>query len=389
MGDAYEPRRLVAQSPPPTIATLLWRIVLTAVYAVVTALVGYGVTRALLGDDDESSSPTAASPWPSWPGNKARVVPGVSRAHADAIRACVAPPSDVALGDVGGLDAAKDELRRAVVLPLAHASVFFAPSTPPSLRPPRGVLLHGPPGTGKTMLARAVAAEANVPLVALTSATLESKWWGESSKLVRAAFRVARHELQPCVVFFDEIDGMGGRTRSELDQACVYSLKTELLRNLDGVDDDKHAAVLVLACTNCPRALDPALRRRFARAIEVAPPDEAARRTILRKLTACDDVDRVAKSTAGWTGADLAALHARASAARFDGASLASALHTAGDDPDAVARAAGPLRAAHWEAAGVRWIEEEEAPPTTVGAGQGRVSARTEGASDTAAQTAT
>ena len=175
------------------------------------------------------------------------------------IRGCLATPTNESLDDVGGLAAVKDELRKIVLLPLKYPDAFF--KGPKALHPPRGVLLHGPPGTGKTMLARALASESGVPFVALTSATLESRWYGDTPKLLASAFRLARDEWQPCILFMDEIDGMG-RKRSDLDQACVYSFKTELLRNMDGVQD---AAVVVLACTNCPDSLDPALRRRFAR----------------------------------------------------------------------------------------------------------------------------
>ena len=94
-------------------------------------------------------------------------------------------------------------------------------------------IIQGPPGTGKTMLARAIAGEAQVPFFALTLATLESKWHGESVKLLEAAFRLARR-VQPCILFFDEIDGMI-RRRSGLDDSHVYAFKTQFLMHMDGV----------------------------------------------------------------------------------------------------------------------------------------------------------
>ena len=318
-------------------ATRWWwstRVAGAVVYALVLSLLGYAITQLQEEGGDGK---------------------GAAGSHAAAIRACVVRPTGETLEDVGGLESIKEALRRAVLLPLRHPEVFYR--GPKALRPPRGVLLHGPPGTGKTMLARALASESGVPLVALTSAALESKWWGESSKLIEAAFRVARTELQPCILFFDELDGMG-RARSEQDQACTYSFKTELLRNLDGVEGDQGAAVMVLACTNCPQALDPALRRRFPRVLHVDKPDARARLSILHALSKEDAVDAaaleaVARVTVGSTGADLAALYAAASAARFDSATAMDAALQAGADGAELVARAGALGRAHWLSAGV------------------------------------
>lgn len=315
---------------------------------------------------------------------------GATSEHRAAVRACVAQPSEERLDDVGGLEAAKAQLRRHVLLPLRNPGVFF--SGVRALRPPKGVLLHGPPGTGKTMLARALAAESGASLIALTAATLENKWWGESAKIVQTAFALARTELQPCILFFDEIDGLG-RARSEMDASHVYGLKTELLRNLDGAETANDAAMVTLACTNCVAALDPALRRRLPCVIEVSLPDEAARLDILRKLTreeaeekagdAADGTDertarsdpraarvarrkkkaerderestlvRVAALARGFTGSDLAALYAEASSLRLAEADLASMLEAPDADVTSAAllRRVGPLSFRHWQTA--------------------------------------
>ena len=294
--------------------------------------------------------------------------------HEKSVRALVTRPTGHTLDAVGGLAGVKEQLRQAVLLPLRHPAIFYGGA--PSVRPSAGVLMHGPPGTGKTMLARAVASEAGVPLMSLSAAALESKWWGESPKLLEAAFRVARTDLAPCIVFFDEIDGLG-RARSDQDQSCVYSFKCELLRNLDGIVQST-APVSVIACTNCPSSLDPALRRRFGRCVSVELPDEAARLDILRKAVADetivdeDALRSIARRTTGMSGSGLAALYTEASyhrmqrdatvEARIDDGRIATA--------DDLVRQLGPLTVVDWEASGrlptTEIDEEEEAPPCHV-----------------------
>lgn len=255
-----------------------------------------------------------------------------SGSHDAAVKALVTSPGATTLADVGGLADVKDALRRLVLLPLRYPQM-------PAV--PRNVLLHGPPGTGKTMMAKAVASEARVPFLALTAATLESRWYGDSPKLLEAAFRLAK-KLQPSVVFFDELDGMG-RARAEGEQACTYTFKVELLRVLD---EAAASSVVVVGCTNHLRALDPALRRRFATHLHVPPPDEAARRDILRRL--CPESDsamlaEVARRTPGKTGSDLAQLHAAASLERFDLAHLERELRAGRPPP-----VPPPLELRHW-----------------------------------------
>ena len=182
------------------------------------------------------------------------------------------------LADIGGLSAIKADIRAQILLPLKHPKVFFGDVK--SLHPPRGVLLHGPPGTGKTMLARAIAAEAGCPFIALTLSSLEDKWFGESSKLLAAAFSVAA-KLQPCVLFIDEIDGFM-RRRTESEHEATYGMKTEFLQHMDGIGSSKKDAFIVIACTNCVSALDPAIKRRLPQQFEIGYPDPAELMEILR-----------------------------------------------------------------------------------------------------------
>lgn len=269
--------------------------------------------------------------------------------HTATIRSLVIRPmSSETLDAVGGLEDVKKELRRTVLLPLRYPRIFF--EGPASIRPPPGVLLHGPPGTGKTMIARAIASESKVPLLALNSAALESKWWGETPKLLQAAFRFARSELSPCIVFFDEIDGLG-RNRNEQDQSSVYSFKCELLRNMDSVVDE---GVIVLACTNCPDSLDPALRRRFPKVLHIDRPNTKGRLDILRILTQDESVvdedvlHRVAAETPNMTGADIRALFADASAARMEG--MGDLVHSVQSGEELLG-ALGPVEWEHWKRA--------------------------------------
>lgn len=218
--------------------------------------------------------------------------------------------------DVGGLEDVKQRLREAVELPLKD---------PEALRrigavPPKGVLLYGPPGCSKTLLARVVASEAKMNFLAVKGPELFSKWVGESEKAVAALFARARRAA-PAIVFFDEIDGLAS-TRGDGAESggggdgVAGRVLGVLLTEMDGLSSASEQPVIVLAATNRPDCIDPALLRpgRFDRLIFIPPPDLPSREAILkvhlRKTPLSPDVDlgQVARSTEGYTGAEVASI---------------------------------------------------------------------------------
>jgi len=212
--------------------------------------------------------------------------------------------------DIGGLEDVKQQLREAVEWQLTFPEVFERMG----IRPPKGILLFGPPGTGKTLLAKAVATESGANFIAVRGPEVLSKWVGESEKAIREIFRKAR-QAAPTVVFFDEIDaiaparGMGHDTSGVLER-----MVNQLLAEMDGITPLNR--VVVIAATNRPDILDPALLRpgRFDRLIYVPPPDKQARLEILkvhtRNVPLAEDVnlEALAEKLEGYTGADIEAL---------------------------------------------------------------------------------
>jgi len=231
----------------------------------------------------------------------------LSALEPTAMRDAAAEQPTVTFEDVGGLDAAKRGLREAVEWPLAYRPLYDAAGT----EPPTGVLLHGPSGTGKTLLARAAAGESRVNLVRVEGPSLLDRYVGETEAALRSVFETARRAA-PAVVFVDDVDAVAGRRdqAGEVTDRAVSQLLAELDRAAE------HPDLVVLAATTRPDALDPGLTRagRFEREIEVSLPDEADRREILsihaegKPLGDDVDLDDLAAATADYTGADLAAV---------------------------------------------------------------------------------
>ncbi|KAJ5795663.1 uncharacterized protein N7518_004203 [Penicillium psychrosexuale] len=206
--------------------------------------------------------------------------------------------------DVAGLENAKDALKEAVILPIKFPHLFTG-----KRQPWKGILLYGPPGTGKSYLAKAVATEANSTFFSVSSSDLVSKWMGESERLVKQLFNMAR-ENKPAIIFIDEVDALCG-PRGEGESEASRRIKTELLVQMDGVGKDSKG-VLILGATNIPWQLDAAIRRRFQRRIHISLPDFNARMKMFMLAvgsTPCqmtqNDYRQLADLSEGYSGSDI------------------------------------------------------------------------------------
>ncbi|RLI31179.1 AAA family ATPase, partial [Candidatus Bathyarchaeota archaeon] len=212
--------------------------------------------------------------------------------------------------DIGGLEDVKQKLREAVEWPLKNPEAFKRMG----IKPPKGILLYGPPGCGKTLLAKAVATESEANFISIRGPEIFSKWVGESERAIREVFRKARM-ASPSVIFFDEIDAIAPRRGlGYADSGVTERVISQLLTEIDGIAALED--VVIIAATNRPDILDPAILRpgRIDRLIYVPSPDEEARYEIFkihtRNMPLAEDVDlrHLAKITAGYSGADIEAV---------------------------------------------------------------------------------
>uniref|UniRef100_A0A7S0ZHN3 AAA+ ATPase domain-containing protein n=1 Tax=Timspurckia oligopyrenoides TaxID=708627 RepID=A0A7S0ZHN3_9RHOD len=231
-----------------------------------------------------------------------------AKKHRNAIAAAIVKEKpNVKWDDVAGLEGAKEALKEAVILPMKFPQLFTG-----NRKPWRGILMYGPPGTGKSYLAKAVATEADANFFSVSSADLVSKWQGESEKLVRELFSMARAE-KPSIVFIDEIDSLAG-SRNDSESESARRIKTEFLVQMQGVGKDSDG-VLVLGATNIPWGLDSAIRRRFERRIYIPLPDERARARMFElhlgatahSLTP-EDFKELGIKAEGYSGSDISVL---------------------------------------------------------------------------------
>ncbi|KAF3536409.1 hypothetical protein F2Q69_00021483 [Brassica cretica] len=221
----------------------------------------------------------------------------------------VIPPSDIGVSfdDIGALENVKDTLKELVMLPLQRPELFGKGQL---TKPTKGILLFGPPGTGKTMLAKAVATEAGANFINISMSSITSKWFGEGEKYVKAVFSLAS-KIAPSVIFVDEVDSMLGRRENPGEHEAMRKMKNEFMVNWDGLRTKDRERVLVLAATNRPFDLDEAVIRRLPRRLMVNLPDATNRSKILSVILSKEemapdvDLEAIANMTDGYSGSDL------------------------------------------------------------------------------------
>ncbi|KAI0688221.1 P-loop containing nucleoside triphosphate hydrolase protein [Cytidiella melzeri] len=274
------------------------------------------VPQPSTGDFEEGSSlvTTAA---PATTGKRKTRAPRATEDGNKRIKLAAQPAKDYAPpvirpSDIGGADSSIDTMRELVIMPLQHPEVYLHIG----VQPARGILLHGPPGCGKTLLAHAIAGEAGVPFIAISAPSIVSGMSGESEKTLRETFEDAKR-LAPCILFIDEIDAITPK-RESAQREMERRIVAQFLTCMDdlSLDQTDNKPVIVIGATNRPDSLDAALRRagRFDREISMGVPDDYARAQILRvlcsklKLEGDFNFTALAKATPGYVGADLAAL---------------------------------------------------------------------------------
>ncbi len=211
--------------------------------------------------------------------------------------------------DIGGLNEIKESLKEAVEWPMKYPDSFLRMG----IKPPKGILLYGLPGTGKTLLAKAVATESGANFISVKGPEIFSKWVGESEKAIREIFRRAR-QVAPCIIFFDEIDAIAPKRGMSAGARASEKVVNQILTEMDGVETLND--VVVIAATNRPDMIDPGMLRpgRIDRMILISAPDEAARHLIFlvhtKNMPLEKDVNlkRFAKLTEGYSGADIEAI---------------------------------------------------------------------------------
>ncbi|XP_061979923.1 uncharacterized protein LOC133700419 [Populus nigra] len=265
-----------------------------------------GVNAENISEVEKKASGVKADGEDSLSASKARGVPPDNE-FEKRIRPEVIPPNEinVTFTDIGALEETKESLQELVMLPLRRPDLFKGGL----LKPCRGILLFGPPGTGKTMLAKAIAKEAGASFINVSMSTITSKWFGEDEKNVRALFTLAA-KVSPTIIFVDEVDSMLGQRSRAGEHEAMRKIKNEFMTHWDGLLTHQGQRILVLAATNRPFDLDEAMIRRFERRIMVGLPSSEHRESILKTLLGKENVEgidfkKLATMTEGYSGSDL------------------------------------------------------------------------------------
>lgn len=224
------------------------------------------------------------------------------------IAAQLVDPSTINISwdDIAGLEDIIQEIRETVILPIQKSELFSGSSL---IQPPKGVLLHGPPGCGKTMIAKATAREAGARFINLEVSSLTDKWYGESQKLAAAVFTLAI-KIQPCIIFIDEIDSFL-RSRDTFDHEATAMMKAQFMSLWDGLITDPDCQVIVMGATNRPQDVDRAILRRMPSMFHIGLPNPKQRcgvlKLVLENEVISEDVniEEIAKLTDGFSGSDL------------------------------------------------------------------------------------
>ncbi|KAG4303775.1 hypothetical protein PORY_002827 [Pneumocystis oryctolagi] len=208
---------------------------------------------------------------------------------------------------IGGLENVISELHETVILPLNHPELFLSFKILQNL--PKGVLLYGPPGCGKTMIAKALAYHSNATFINMHISTLTDKWFGESNRLVAALFSLAK-KLEPTIIFIDEIDSFLGK-RQKMDHEVTTMIKAEFMSCWDGFSTDENSRIVILGATNRPKDIDEAILRRMPKKFYIPFPDTSQREKLLKlflsdvKLASDFDFDFLVSKTEGFSGSDI------------------------------------------------------------------------------------
>lgn len=208
--------------------------------------------------------------------------------------------------DIAGLEEVINELQDTVILPFQKRHLFAGSKL---FQPPRGVLLYGPPGCGKTLIAKATAKASGCHFINLQASTLTDKWYGESQKLTAAVFSLAV-KIQPCIIFIDEIDSFL-RNRSSLDHEATAMMKAQFMSLWDGLETGTNTQVMVMGATNRPQDLDPAILRRMPTTFHIGLPNQSQRHDILKLILSGENLSNainlkeIAEKTDGYSGSDL------------------------------------------------------------------------------------